>query len=98
MAKVYVLGYRTRDEEWGVILRPLENIDVAYSKAPEWKLSHAELADLERMSLEKMNVHVGEHYCKFSVEDLNDGEFAIVCLSHPELAAKSAGDIGGRLE
>lgn len=88
--KVYVLGYRQKDEDKVQPPKrpfdPIENVDVQYCKEPDWKIALRELAESELLILCAMRVHVGSHYCEFSVEELPEGAFAIVCLSHPELA------------
>jgi hypothetical protein len=87
--KVYVRGYRPKDEDKiPPPKRPfdlVENVDVQFSEAPEWKIDLRELAESELRILTGMHVHVGQHYCEFAVEDLPEGEFAIVCPAHPEL-------------
>jgi hypothetical protein len=30
-----------------------------------------------------MAIHVGPHQCEFAVEALQDGQFAIICTTHP---------------
>lgn len=41
-------------------------------------------AKIECRYLQETKVHVGEHFCMFSVEQLPEGDFAIVCLSHSD--------------
>jgi|GEM_PF-1856629 hypothetical protein len=88
--KVYVRGYRQKDKDKVLPPKrpfdPIEDVDVQYCKEPDWKIPLRELAEPELRILRDMRVHVGSHYCEFSVEELPDGAFAIVCLSHPELA------------
>jgi hypothetical protein len=88
--KVYVLGYRQKDKDKVQPPKrpfdPIEGVEVQYCKEPDWKIETREWAELELRILRDMRVHVGSHYCEFSVEELPDGAFAIVCLSHPELA------------
>ena len=82
--KMYVLGYRSKEEDGGrgrKVSLPHE-VEVQYTKVPEWKLPFRELAEIERDNLQRMHVHVGLHYCEFSVEGLPNNEFGIVCLSH----------------
>lgn len=87
--KVYVLGYRQKDaDKVEPPKRPferVENVDVQYCKEPGWKIGFRELAESELRILREMNVHVGQHYCEFTVEELREGGFAIICPSHPEL-------------
>jgi hypothetical protein len=89
--KVYVLGYQQKDKDKVQPPKrpfdPIEDVDVQYCKQPEWKITLRELAESELRILRDMRVHIGSHYCEFSVEELPDGAFAIVCLSHPELTA-----------
>jgi hypothetical protein len=96
--KVYVLGYQQKDEDKvEPPKRPfdhVENVDVQYCKEPEWKIMLRGLAESELRILRDMRVHVGSHYCEFSVEELPEGEFAIVCLSHPDLAPYRALGLG----
>lgn len=86
--KRYVLGYRQKDEDKieppKRPFEPVENVDVQYSEGPEWKMPFREYAETELRILVGMRVHVGPHYCEFSLEELPEGEFAIACLSHPE--------------
>ena len=80
----YVRGYRERGErepKWPFELA--ENVDVEFSKEPEWQIPVRELAESERSILQNLGVHVGPHYRDFSVERLPEGSFAIVCSSHP---------------
>jgi hypothetical protein len=87
--KMYVSGHwpvkktREQKEQEKRLPRPIMDFDVAYSKEPKWSMTRDE-AEWERDRLQSWNVHVGEHYCKFSVEELPSGSFAIACLSHPE--------------
>jgi hypothetical protein len=93
--KVYVLGYRQKDKDKVQLPKypydRIEDVDVQYCKEPDWKIELRELAESELRILRGMRVHVGSHYCEFSVEELPDGAFAIVCLSHPELVPTMAG-------
>jgi hypothetical protein len=59
-----------------------EKIEVSYSQQPSWKISALESAQAELRILQGLAVHVGLHRCEFSIEELPDGEFAIVCLAH----------------
>lgn len=85
--KVYVLGYKTLDKDEIVPpKRPfdrVENVGVRFAAEPVWKFPDLATAKLECANLTQMVVHVGPHYCDLSVEALEGGEFAIVCLSHP---------------
>jgi hypothetical protein len=91
--KLYVLSYRPRqrgsqkDREQGAGTNKIPDVPetvVLYSKEPQWKITARELADAELRILRNMQVHVGLHYCNFSVEELSGGDFTIVCLSHPD--------------
>ena len=57
---------------------------IEYSKQPVWKMEYSRKAESECANLNSMNAHVGQHYCRFSVEQLSTDEYAIVCLSHPD--------------
>ena len=88
--KKYVLGYRPKEKEKESKGRPFEpagDIEVAYSKEAQWKMPMFYLANIECDILRGMRVHIGSHNCEFSVEELPEGEFAIVCLFHPDPAA-----------
>jgi len=90
--KVYVRGYGPlRKEEISPQRRPFDPIQdhgVEYRATPDdWKMSTRDEAEMHCQDLNRMQVHVGPHYCEFSVEELPEGDFAIVCLSHPELPA-----------
>jgi len=91
--KVYALRYRQEDDVQPPKrpYDPIEDVDVQYSKQPDWKITLRELAAPELRILRNMRVHVGSHYCEFSIEELPDGAFAIFCLSHPELAPTTHG-------
>ena len=87
--KVYVLRYGpTAKQETGERQKSpsdrLENTEVEYSREPVWRMPSLRLAKGERDLLCEMQVHVGPHYCEFSVEELPEGDFALVCLSHPD--------------
>ena len=75
--KAYVVGYESKEG-------PENDIEVGWDKEPRWTMSVFK-ADAERHFLQRKRVHLGEHYCQFSVEALPGGEFSIVCLSHPDL-------------
>ena len=86
--KVYVLGYRPKEDEDDKWLPPpkpwrVEDYVMGCSAGPEWTFPDRSLAEDELVELRKMGFHFGEHYCDFAVETLDDGEFALVCLSHP---------------
>jgi hypothetical protein len=90
--KVYVQGYRTQtDAEMAEAARerrpfdPVENFLVAYTGHPDWKIPAIHEAEFQCDELRRANVHVGSHYCEFSLEKLPDADFVIVCLTHPEL-------------
>jgi hypothetical protein len=82
--KMYVQGYRPlergKDDPLDIGADVL--YDVSYTHEPEWKMFDGE-ADGELMILRRFRVHVGSHYCDFSIEPLPEGKVAIVCLSHP---------------
>ncbi len=86
--KRYVYGYWTRDEKEPRSPRaPFERdepTDVGYAATPEWRIETREVADYQCSKLRQMRVHVGEHYCEFEVEKLSEGDFAVVCASHPD--------------
>lgn len=86
--KAYALFYRPIDEDKIVPpLRPfdpVENYEVGYCAEPEWSFPDRQIAEVECAALRRMNVHIGAHFCDFAVESLENGAFAIVCLSHPE--------------
>ncbi|HEY3988844.1 MAG TPA: hypothetical protein VGM02_06060 [Acidobacteriaceae bacterium] len=83
--KMYVLGYRSKEynDETGKTVALLYEVEIQYTTDPEWKMPFRELAELERDNLQRMQVHIGPHYCNFSIEQLSGSDFAIVCLSHP---------------
>jgi hypothetical protein len=58
-------------------------VRVDYCPEPEWKIPTREMAAIELQTLQRMWVYVEGHYCEFSIDELPDGAFAIVCLSHP---------------
>jgi hypothetical protein len=87
--KVYVRGYRQKDADKVQPpkrpFEPVEDVEVQYCNELDWKIAFRELAESELRILTGMRVHVGLHYCEFAVEELPEGEFAIICPSHPEL-------------
>jgi hypothetical protein len=92
--KVYVRGYQQKDaDKVQPPRRPferVEDVEVEYCKEPDWRIAFRELAESELKILTDMCVHVGSHYCEFAVEELPEGEFAIICPSHPELRSSQA--------
>ena len=78
-------GYRSKNkEEKDEQERPRGNVDVYFHKQPEWTMASVEEAEGERQCLKAMKVRVGVHSCEFSIEELPEGNFAIVCLAHPD--------------
>jgi hypothetical protein len=78
--KVYVTGYQLKE-----LPTHQEDIEVGYSKdPPEWRTVSVYEADARRIFLQDKRVQVDGHRCQFSVEELPEGQFAIVCLSHPD--------------
>jgi hypothetical protein len=57
---------------------------IKYSEQPVWTMESVPQAEFQCNCLNSKRVHIGQHYCKFSVEDLPEGKFAIVCLTHPD--------------
>jgi hypothetical protein len=92
--KMYVHGYWPRaigtEQPGRPSVVPFENTEVAFSMTPAWRIATLLLAQRECEILQGMHVKVGyHHYCEFSVEELHEGEFAIVCLSHPDPLSKA---------
>ena len=86
--KAYVFGYRPIKEQERLETTVGSDGDywVKYSATPEnWTIPERRLADVECDILRRMRVHVDAHYCEFSVEELRDGEFAVVCTTHPDI-------------
>lgn len=87
--KVYVRGYKPKaeeeksDEEKRHFFAPAE-ILVDYSDVPDDWITTLFDAEFHCQELNRSRVHVGTHYCVFSVEELSDGKSAIVCLTHPD--------------
>lgn len=71
--KVYVLDYRPK------IGKP----EVGYGAEPKWRMAFLHEAVKECQLLNNAPVYVGEHCCEFAVEKLPEGDFTIICLSHP---------------
>jgi hypothetical protein len=86
--KAYVTGYQSKKQEKTgekTHFGPHEgNVDVIFHKQVKWRMESVEEAKAECGFLQGMKVRVGEHYCELSVEQLPGGNFAIVCLSHPD--------------
>jgi hypothetical protein len=57
---------------------------VQFHKTPLWTLPAKDLADVEVTNLQWQRVFVGQHFCRFSVEELPEGKFAVVCLDHTD--------------
>ena len=83
--KIYVIGYKTMPDERLDPEKTWENVDVWYSREPEWTMDYREEAVREFDMLGKMRPHVREHSCDLELEELPDGKFAICCKEHPEL-------------
>jgi hypothetical protein len=83
--KRYVRGYNSKKpkEPAEAEVHLSDNVDVEFTKDPEWIMPAREIAESECRILQRMRVHVGTHYCDFSVEELPGNEFAIACKSHP---------------
>jgi len=80
--KVYVARPRIIDSD----RRPGEREnEVAYCAEPVWFFDDLPAAEYECRNLSgEPPVMVKSHRCEFAVESLEDGQFTIVCLSHPE--------------
>jgi hypothetical protein len=96
--KVYVRGYDTKtDDEIEAERRRLspfaliEPIVVVYSDSPTWRIPLESEAVWRLVDLQTAHVHVGQHFCEFSIEELPEGDFAIVCAEHPELGRSNPG-------
>jgi hypothetical protein len=88
--KVYVLRIDPKNAEPGVPPKfPMDNQEIRYSREPEWRMTSIEANSWCR-SLNNMGVHIGPHYCTFTVEELPTGECAIVCPSHPDDTASES--------
>lgn len=91
---VYVTGYRLepREEEPATTQEPKQRLtkppeyEIHYSEKPEYVAAALEFADKHCDFLNAMQVRVGQHYCQFEVEKLDEDKFAVVCRSHPGLA------------
>lgn len=96
--KVFVLGYGPRKEldethlEENPLTFSIETHDIWYSKEPEWTMNTRVQAESELEILSGMTVHVREHYCEFSVEELSEENFAIACLAHPTWSTRASAD------
>lgn len=84
--KAYVLGYKEKEKKPEERFVPPTEVHVQYSKEPEWIMRFVQEAESECLTLNKLRVHVGEHSCEFSIEELPKGGFVVVCASHPEFA------------
>jgi hydrogenase maturation factor len=81
----YVLGCHYRRAE-NDSANQTPGHDVDYSSLPVWVFETYEAAWMNCGMINTISVHVGQHYCQFDVEKLDENKFAIVCESHPELA------------
>lgn len=88
LVKAYVCGcQRKSKDDIEPPKRPsdlVEDVDIQFGLVPRWKWPSRELAESELRILSNMRVRVGTHFCTLSVEELPEGEFTIVCLSHTE--------------
>jgi hypothetical protein len=84
LMKAYVLTYRDKEGQQEHYSGPTPQ-NILYSKEPKWTMEYRGAVD-EHSILEQMDVHLGEHYCVFSIEKLSTGECAIACLDHPDCA------------
>ena len=85
----FVMGWLIREDEELAEVDPRpamwkENVDVGYSSTPVLRIKTRHEADLDCERLRRMRVHVGAHYCEFGVEELPEGDFTLVCFSHPD--------------
>jgi hypothetical protein len=78
-------------ESFGPTRENPEEVEVSYSQQPSWRISSRDSAQAEIRILEELAVHVGLHRCEFSIEELHDGKFAIVCLAHENSLTHSVG-------
>ena len=84
-----MLGYKAKDVEAEDALRTAtREHPVAYSKEPEWTMDTSEHADSECRILQSLNVHVEQHYCDFSVEEVRDGVCSRSCARHIRIHAR----------
>jgi len=87
--KVYVRGFRTKTEDEIAEERKrapfsvIEPLIIAYEEAPDGLIISSRW-EAECFCRELLGVHVGDHYCQFSIDELANERFAIACLSHPD--------------
>lgn len=83
--KVYVDGYKPKKKVIeGKQFDSYPEHEVFYSKEPRWTMDRDTAESEFKIMNNLFRFHVGTHYCNFTVEALADGQFAIVCLSHPD--------------
>lgn len=82
--RAYVDGYRPKKRNPEDERLPYTEHEVFYNKEARWKMEQRYEAESECIVLNNMRVGVGEHLCKFTVGELPDGQFAVVCLTHPD--------------
>jgi hypothetical protein len=84
--KAYLWHYANFTEEiWAddAVEKVTSDFNGEYSRAPEFTWVSSLAAQLDCDFLNQLGVNVGQPFCKFSVEGLTGGAFAVACASHP---------------
>jgi len=74
--KAFAIFYRAIDEG---------RVDFQFSSSPspQFRYASRDLAANDCLRLNRAECHVGDHRCSFVVDDLPEGDFGIICASHP---------------
>ena len=61
------------------------HVQIQYGVAPceALRYSTSELATVDCVRLNHMQIRVGPHLCAFTVDALPDGSFSVICVCHP---------------
>jgi hypothetical protein len=79
--KVYALEY----QEIGQDQNTQPGIQYGSNPSPGSRYTTREMAAAECVRLNKIQVRFGSHCCAFAVDQLPEGDYAIICACHPRL-------------
>jgi hypothetical protein len=88
--KAYVLDYRQETQARTSVEAPqvaggkTQHYQILLGRKPGWAFGALSIAKEEAAILNSFRVHIGDHACRFDVEEIKRGIFAIVCKDHPD--------------
>lgn len=68
----------------GQTARELPRVVVSYEERPVWEIPYFDEAQVRCSQLNFGHIRVGSHICKFVVEEVSPGKFALACEDHPD--------------